>query len=249
MSIAIASTITEQQKQQYKDEGFFILEKVVSDEHLALMRRECDALVELEIQAKDQEKFERKHERYFIADCYKQRNALGQFVFGDLMADICRATIGPDAYLFYDQFVVKGAEIGMKFGWHQDSGYVGHPHTPYLTCWCPLDDVYVANGTVFVLPYSRAGTRDVQPHTFDAASNEHVGYHGADPGDPVIVPAGSIAVFSGTTFHRSGTNTTNKRRRVYVVQYSPEIILNKEGTAPSSQSVPFLRSGKRVAQS
>jgi ectoine hydroxylase-related dioxygenase (phytanoyl-CoA dioxygenase family) len=248
MSVAVASMITEQHKQQYKNEGYFILEKVISDEHLALCRSECDALVEREIRSKDLEKFERKHERYFIADCYKQRNDLGQFVFGELMADVCRATIGPEAYLFYDQFVVKGAEVGLKFGWHQDSGYVGHPHTPYLTCWCPLDDVYVANGTVYVLPYSRAGTRDVQPHVYDASTNDKIGYHGSDPGDPVIVPAGSIAVFSSTTFHRSGTNTTDKRRRVYVVQYSPDIILDKEGKGPSSQAVPFLKAGKRVSQ-
>jgi ectoine hydroxylase-related dioxygenase (phytanoyl-CoA dioxygenase family) len=30
-----------------------------------------------------------------------------------------------------------------------------------LTCWIALDDVTEANGTVYLLPYSRAGTRDV----------------------------------------------------------------------------------------
>ena len=37
------------------------------------------------------------------------------FIFSDLMADICRATIGPDAFLFLDQYVVKAAEKGMSF--------------------------------------------------------------------------------------------------------------------------------------
>ncbi len=245
MNVATGITITEEQKKQYRDEGFFILERVVPEDQLALVRAECDGFVERQIQQTPPDQFDRKNERYFIAECYKQRNQLGEFVFGDVMAEICKATIGPDAYLFYDQFVVKGAEVGMKFGWHQDSGYVGHPHRPYLTCWCPLDDVCVANGTVYVLPYSRAGTREVQPHVYNEETKDKIGYHGADPGDPVIVPAGSIAVFSSTTFHRSGANTTSKRRRVYVVQYSPEVILNKEGTAPSSQAVPFLKDGKK----
>ena len=40
-----------------------------------------------------------------------------------------------------------------------------------------------------------------------------VGYFGDDPGDPVIVPAGSIACFSSTLFSRSGINATDRMRR------------------------------------
>jgi hypothetical protein len=60
------------------------------------------------------------------------------------MEELCRKLLGPDAYLFYDQFVVKGAESGLKLSWHQDSGYVNavdsdRAHRAYITCWCPLD--------------------------------------------------------------------------------------------------------------
>jgi ectoine hydroxylase-related dioxygenase (phytanoyl-CoA dioxygenase family) len=61
-----------------------------------------------------------------------------------------------------------------------------------------------ANGTMYLLPYSRAGTRGVVKHVRDKESNDLVGYFGDDPGYPVIVPAGSIACFSTTLFHRSG---------------------------------------------
>ena len=59
---------------------------------------------------------------------------------------------------------MKGAEQGMKFAWHQDSGYVKwyNPtteHKPYVTCWCTLDDVSEENGTVYLLPHSRGGTK------------------------------------------------------------------------------------------
>ena len=75
-------------------------------------------------------------------------------------------------------------EVGMKFAWHQDSGYVGFDHTPYLTTWCCLDDVNEANGTVYMLPYDRAGTRKLVPHTADPGSTDKIGYRGSDPGDP-----------------------------------------------------------------
>jgi ectoine hydroxylase-related dioxygenase (phytanoyl-CoA dioxygenase family) len=45
----------------------------------------------------------------------------------------------------------------------------------------------------------------------------------------VNVPAGSIACFSSTLFHRSGANTTDRMRRVYLAQYSAEPILNEDG--------------------
>jgi ectoine hydroxylase-related dioxygenase (phytanoyl-CoA dioxygenase family) len=150
-------------------------------------------------------------------------------LFSDYMADICRATLGPDAYLFNEQYVIKAAEKGMQFAWHQDSGYVGFPHREYLSCWCALDDMTVENGTVFMLPYERAGVRSTVKHTTQEGTNDQVGYHGNDPGDPVICPAGSIAVFSSNCFHRSGTNTTSKMRRVYLAQYSAEPIIRPDG--------------------
>ena len=60
---------------------------------------------------------------------------------------------------------VKGTEGSMHLAWHQDSGYVGFPHRPYLTCWCALDDMSEENGTVYILPYERAGTRELVEHT------------------------------------------------------------------------------------
>ena len=55
-------------------------------------------------------------------------------------------------FLFNEQWVVKGPDRGIRFSWHQDSGYVkfrdpATTHRPYLNCWCALDDVDESNGT------------------------------------------------------------------------------------------------------
>ena len=97
-----------------------------------------------------------------------------------------------------------------------------------------------------LLPYSRAGTRDVVPHVRDEATNDLIGYTGDDPGDPVVVRAGSIVCFSSTVFHRSGPNLTDQMRRVYVAQYSAEPLLNEEGTAPYNLAEPLLLDGNRA---
>jgi ectoine hydroxylase-related dioxygenase (phytanoyl-CoA dioxygenase family) len=101
------------------------------------------------------------------------------------------------------------------------------------------------NGTISVLPFSRAGTHEVIDHVRDPELNDLVGYFGDDPGDLVIVPAGSIAVFSSALLHRSGANRTSRPRRSYVVQYSPEPILKPDGTA-LGLAEPLLLGGQRV---
>ena len=245
--------ITDEQRQQFCKEGYFIVEDAVEPDHLDLLRNTCDALIEETDAQIDRGELDQvreithKDKRYFIDGAYARRPELESFLFSNAIADICRATIGPNAYLFKNQFVVKCAEVGMKFGWHQDSGYIPESHSPYLSCWCALDDVTEDSGTVYILPWSRAGGSDIREHKREQGSNDLVGYFGDDPGVPVVVRAGGIAVFSSTALHRSGANQSNQIRRVYLTQYSPEIMPSKAGT--TRQAVPFLRDGKSVRPS
>ncbi len=245
--------VTEAQKEQYQTEGYFILESVMTAAQLEGLRAECQRYIdqynaEMEEKGVDVLGINHYKKRYFISNRGQESPTITSFIFSDLMAEVCHATLGDEAYLFNEQYVVKAAEVGMKFGWHQDSGYVGHYHRPYLSCWCALDDMTEENGTVYVLPYARAGMQpdDLFEHTVEAGTNDKVGYHGDDPGIPAIVPAGSVVVFSSRTFHRSGTNTTKHMRRSYLAQYSAEPIMDKDQTKLWNQAVPLLQNGRRV---
>lgn len=244
------SRVSAAQMAQYRSQGYFILERVIDEESLDGLRQECQRYIDIyeaEMEAKGVTVSGINHykKRYFIANRGKESPPISRFLFSALMADICRATLGETAYLFNEQYVVKAAEVGTKFAWHQDSGYIGHYHRPYLSCWCALDDMTVENGTVYVLPYQRAGMQpdDLFDHTIEAGSNDKIGYHGDDPGIPAIVPAGSIVVFSSRTFHRSGPNTTDRMRRSYLAQYSAEPILKKDGSGLWGQAVSLLVDG------
>jgi len=248
--------VPDQQKQQYHQEGYMILERVIPDDLLQMLREECSYFIgyadaELDMQGQSTIGISHRGRRYFIGNKYRLSPRLWRFLFSDVMAEVCRAALGDEVYLFNEQWVVKGAEQGMPFSWHQDSGYVKHgdpqtTHKPYLTCWCTLDDVTEENGTVYVLPHSRAGTRDtIFDHEPQAKTNDLVGYTGDDPGDPVIAPAGSIVAFSSYLFHRSGANTTPNMRRIYLGQYSATPILKPDGSL-WAQGVPFLQDGKNI---
>jgi hypothetical protein len=251
MSTTVESLVSPEQKAQYERDGFFILERVMTEQQLQDLREEGQRFVnwlDAEMERRGVKSLGITHykNRYFIGGKYRESLKLRNFLFSDLMADICRATLGPEAYLFNEQYVIKAAEKGMHFGWHQDSGYIGHDHKPYLSCWCALDDMKIENGTVYILPYERAGTREWVRHAREEETNDLIGYKGEDPGIPVIIPAGSIAVFSSTTFHRSGTNQTDDMRRVYLAQYSCEPIMNADGTKLWGSAVPFLKDGENI---
>ncbi len=239
--------VTSQMISQYQAEGYFVLESVLSSAELELLRSGAQFSVDRLDALMDRDGVDRiginaRGKRYFSAMVYQERPELRAFAFGETMATICRRVLGDEAYLFWEQYVIKAADPDTSFAWHQDSGYVHEDHEPYLTCWIALDDVTEENGSVYLLPYSRSGIRSYVKH-IRAETGDEVCYFGSDPGMPVIVPAGSIVCFSSTVIHRSGPNLTDRLRRVYLLQYSTDVILDKKGEKPWGSFEQFLRGG------
>jgi len=237
-------------RKQYEEEGYFILENAIPADHLNVLRDSCDMLIEsmhaeMDRLGTDHIHISHRGKRYHIAKQYDKPPRLAEYVFSPLMAEICQATIGPAAYLFYDQYVAKCAEQGMQFAWHQDGGYLGFPHKPYVTVWAAVDDMTLENGTAFVMPFSTIGIRSLVEHIRNPETGDKVGYFGEEPGIPAIVPAGSVVVFSSLTFHRSGANTTDRMRRAYVTQYSAEPIFRPGTDELMHLGVPFLSKGQQ----
>ena len=247
--------MTNGQLESFRTQGYAIVPGAIDDGTLDVLRHELDRYLteidaEMDAAGTDVLGLSHRGRRYFVGNRVLRSEALASFVFSDVMASICQATLGDDVWFMLEQFVVKFAEVGMTFSWHQDSGYLKHTiptHAlPYLSCWCALDDMTEENGTIYVLPYDRAGGPGIIDHVREAATNDLVGYWGDDPGDPIIVSAGDIVVFSSTSMHRSGANTTDAPRRSYLCQYTAEPILRPDGT-PHINAIPFLAEGRRVA--
>jgi ectoine hydroxylase-related dioxygenase (phytanoyl-CoA dioxygenase family) len=245
-----APPFTDAHVRQYREQGYFVVPSLFDAGVLAMLREECDRAVRqiedaMDAAGRDVLGLNHRHRRYIVPLQYARSRRLPAFLFGEVPSALCLATLGPEAYLFLEQFVVKGAGDGMHLGWHQDAGYLPFEPPPYVTGWIPLDDVDAHNGTIHVLPYDRAGTHRRVPHHRDPATNDRIGYSGSDPGIPVVAPAGSLVVFSSTLLHRSGENRSARPRRAYIVQYSAEPIHNPDG-AVRHFAEPVLRAGRRV---
>ena len=201
-------------------DGVALLHDVISPAQLATLRRACSELVgavDAQIDAGGGDlvrPLTHKSQRYFIDFTVDRQPAIhAELIDSELMAELCRSVFPRESHgaLFHhkQQFVVKCPQAEMEFNWHQDSGYMwGAEHTPWVTFWVALDDMRVQNGTLYTLPHGRAypgldipaavGTlAAVKPHELATdGTNDLIGYSGDDQGDPVIMDAGGMAIFS-----------------------------------------------------
>ena len=96
---------------QFLDEGYFILKRVVNEEHLETLRNSCNYLIKIIHEGMDWLGTDHIHishrgKRYHIAKQYNRTPRLAEFVFSELMAEVYQTTTGDTAFLFYDQYVV-----------------------------------------------------------------------------------------------------------------------------------------------
>jgi hypothetical protein len=244
----------EQQARDFVEQGYAVFPGALAGAALALLREECDAFVAREDARMDELGVDtigisHRGKRYFANECQRVAPALRGVLFSETMAELCRATIGDTAYFFFDQYVVKGPEGGLPFSWHQDSGYVvgngGPPdHAPYVTCWCPLDDATIENGTVRLMPGSHRG--GILPHDRQPGSNDLVGAPAETEGVIVEAKAGDIVAFSSLLLHATGANRTDRARRVYLAQYTPEAMLNPGTKQLRRNAIALLQGGAQV---
>jgi ectoine hydroxylase-related dioxygenase (phytanoyl-CoA dioxygenase family) len=249
--------IYQQQAEQYAREGYALFENVLQAPLLEMLREQCAVCLAREDARMDELRVDsigltHRGKRYFVAQCQRVQPVLRQLLFSPLIADVCRATLGFDAYFFLDQFVVKGADGGLPFSWHQDSGYVvgngGPPdHLPYVSFWIPLDDTTAANGAVKLVPFSaHPPARGILPHRRDVETHDLFAEVDQSKVITVEAAAGSILALSSRLLHATGPNPGAGMRRVYLAQYTPEVMVNPGTRHLRNNAVPLLRSGQHL---
>ncbi len=234
-------------------EGYFVVERAVDGALLAGLQADADCAIR-----EERERLERGEDlyvpvsklddRYVISGFVRRSESVRQLVFSEVMAAVCRASLGEEAYLYSETFVVKAPNNEHGWIWHQDSSYLeyvgcGH-YPPNLSVWVALDDMTPHNGALRVLPFTTLDVRKVIPHDFTKpwTSQDVVDLGGRD-GMPMYIPAGSLVAMDGALPHASDNNRSERYCRAYLVQYSRQPVL-KDGQ-PVQLAVPFVREGVR----
>ena len=85
------------------------------------------------------------------------------------------------------------------------------------------------------------------PHVRQPDTSDLVGWSADAEGVAIEAKAGSVVAFSSLLLHATGANTSTRPRRVYLAQYSPEVILNPGTRQLRRNAIAFLQDGEQVS--
>ncbi|MGD8833216.1 MAG: phytanoyl-CoA dioxygenase family protein [Pseudomonadales bacterium] len=215
--------LDESQVLAYSETGGFVLEGAFTPAEIAAVLAVTDTMADaaendLRAQHDGRHGIARAGEIVFAPHLVVRSPTLAAFARHPVLVSLARELIGGDVRLYWDQLVYKHPGTADEFPWHQDNGYTFVRPQQYLTCWVALSDATEENGCPWIVPgLHRYGTL---AHRWTS-----LGFRCLDAPDearPLVVPAGSIAVFSSLTPHRTGPNLTDATRKSYILQYAPE---------------------------
>src|SRR3954447_21513644 len=105
------------ERERFAAEGYCVLPSVLPGSLLNLIREECDqamATVHREMERLGIAVLggSRRGRQYTPGNCRLTQPRLREFLFSDLVRDVCRSLLGAQAYLVWDQFSVKIGSVG-----------------------------------------------------------------------------------------------------------------------------------------
>ncbi len=250
--------LTLEQIEAYHNDGYIVLDNVVSEEDLATFEATYQEFIEGKVPEMGRDfcdmsgPYDRSFEEFQLVNAVlprKYRPELVNNIFERRAESIANQLIDVEIALDYDQFLAKRPNKGgAKFAWHQDLGYwpTGTPDTFTTTCSLALDDADESNGCLQVVPGSHLEP-DLRPHrpmlasAGDAGDREasHVLTAELKDDDKVVylpVNRGSISVHNEKIVHGSGGNQSDRWRRTYIVAH------RSKQTVEHERSIGFTHS-------
>jgi phytanoyl-CoA hydroxylase len=138
----------------------------------------------------------------------------------DNLLDIVGALIGPEIRYQGSKLNMKAAEYGAPVEWHQDFSFYPHTNDDLLAVGVALDDCTPENGCMLMVPGSHRWP--ILDHHQDGvfAGAIDPAREGVDlsTATPLPVGAGGITLHHCRTLHGSATNTSDRPRRLFLLQ-------------------------------
>ena len=236
--------LTAEQVRAFHEDGYVVLDDVVSEEELAPIESIYDEFIRGEVRGMGRDfcdmsgPYSRAFEDFQLVNAVLPRvyrPELQGNVYERRAASIAEQLLGATATLDYDQFLAKRPRKGgAQFAWHQDLGY--WPTTPFAsltaTVSLALDDADEANGCLKVVPGSHREA-ELRPHR-PVGSNREEGHTlsieltEADEVVSLPVKRGSVSVHNERIVHGSPGNDSDRWRRTYIVAFRHKEVVDYE---------------------
>lgn len=231
--------MTEQDRQTYRDKGYWISPKLLSDDQIAALREAHRRIWAGDYDGdgynyygnyaapKDDLKVRKLDNAWWVND--EIRRAVTDPYMGEMAAFLMETD---EARLWHDQAIYKPGAGNVEtqdgnVGWHQDYGYWQCADTAnMLTVWIALQDTDLANGGMMSINGSHKwGLVPDSDTFFDQDMKRLKDKYAADGREwieePCILKAGHASFHHALTFHGSGPNRTNEPRLSIVAHLMP----------------------------
>jgi ectoine hydroxylase len=222
--------LSAEQLKAFDEQGYCFFPDCFSEEEIALLRVEADAILKLDRQEVWREKTGAPRTA-FAAHTFSE--VFGLLARHPRLVEPLRQLFGEDVYVHQFKLNAKAAFEGDVWQWHQDYGTWarddGMPEARAMNIAVFLDEVMPINGPLFLIPKShRAGvlaaghdtlTTSYPLWTLDKDTVTHLARdaEAENGGTGIVAPTGkpgSVLMFHGNLVHASPPNITPYPRKI-----------------------------------
>ena len=221
--------LTEQQMQQFEEEGYFFIPEAFNADEVALMR---DAAVEIFRNPREQVWMEKSGAPRTAFACHTYNEVFRTLAHHPRLVEPVQQVFGEPCYVHQFKVNAKSAFTGDVWQWHQDYATWkmddGMPAPRAMNISVFLDDVLPINGPLMLVPRSHhEGDIESGHDTTTTAyplwtlDNDRVAKL-VDKGG-IVAPtgkAGGLLMFSGNLVHGSSANITPYPRKIVYLTLS-----------------------------
>ena len=235
----MADQLTDQQWQEFNEQGFLPLGRVLDDEQLAAMQQRIDdimlgtaeidyekVMMQLDADSDDYSKLSPQTKGHKGATLdYRKIQDLEydpmylEYMQRPLFKDICERAYGKGHQVrcFRAMFMNKPAGKGTYLPWHQDR-WTYLDRDPKITIWLALDPVTVENGAVQIIPGTHKKLRNPE-HSSGFLTKQMIEDLDKSNARYVELEAGEAVILHNWTLHSSDRNTSKIARRAFSTCY------------------------------
>jgi len=223
--------ITKQQVDDYRENGFVVIEDFLTADELEHWRDQMeDAVAKRGDRRRPDGGTEQAKSEYYNKvfvqriNLWQDHEGIRKIMFNEKLGQMAATLAGVEGIrIWHDQALIK-QPYGNPTSWHLDNPYWSFHSHDSLSIWVALDDATLENGCLYFLP----GTH--KSATFD---NVPIGTNISDLFEiypewkkiepvPATMKAGSCSFHNGLTAHGAGANMTPYPRRAMTCAFMPD---------------------------
>lgn len=209
----MAKILTEEQIQQYHQNGFVSPIRVMSEEEAYSIKAKIEEAEKKFPEDFNPEKRNNLHLTFMVLD---------ELAHNNIIVDAVEDLIGPDISLWSSVMFIKDASTNHFVSWHQDATYMGMNSTDFPTPWIALSPSNLETGCMTMI--SGSHKQEIRKHE-DTFAEHNILTRGQiipdvdeSKGVDLILEPGEMSIHNGAIIHGSKPNKSQQRRIGFSLQ-------------------------------